>query len=235
MDITQVRQLQRLLEKSSYTVVITGAGISITSGVPGMSGLDMRDMDQFLSTRALRTRPESYYSIYRKYFLGPVFNNGPSLTHRKLAELEAEGRVQGIVTTNFDGLYRLAGSNSVAEIQGGFWQNVCLDCGMWIDDIHVWNHGEVPRYPTCGGPLCNFLVYSHIGILEQEARKTAAWVSQADLIVVTGAVGNYAGIYWNERRPEVTVAQINPERTFFSRYAALDIRVKSDEVFALLA
>ncbi|MBQ6274378.1 MAG: hypothetical protein IJK63_09170, partial [Oscillospiraceae bacterium] len=47
-------------------------------------------------------------------------------THRKLAQLESVGKLQGIITTNIDCLHSIAGSENVAEIQGSFAKNTFL-------------------------------------------------------------------------------------------------------------
>ena len=60
----------------------------------------------------------------RKAFLNAMFENGPSIAHRKLEEYERRGLLQGVITTNIDCLHTLAGSRNVAEIQGSFGFNL---------------------------------------------------------------------------------------------------------------
>ena len=112
----QIRQLQQMIDESRFTLVITGAGISVASGIPSMHGLNLAETLQFASTTVLKMAPEHYYRVARHSFLDAIFENGPSLSHKKLAELEKKGKVQGIITTNLDNLHSLAGSKNVAEI-----------------------------------------------------------------------------------------------------------------------
>ena len=37
----QIRQLQQMIDESRFTLVITGAGISVASGIPSMHGLNL--------------------------------------------------------------------------------------------------------------------------------------------------------------------------------------------------
>lgn len=227
---TQIQELQSLLDNSRYTVVITGAGVSVASGISSMHGLNMTDMFQFISKTVLKTTPKHYYKVARSSFLDAMFNNGPSLTHKKLAALEASDKVHGIITTNLDGLHGLAGSKNVAEIQGSFGVNTCLSCGNTNNDIHIWNKGEAPRC-ECGGLYCCYPVYSRVGILQEDAHKARDWVGKADLIIAVGAEGNYGSVYWNNISPTAKVVQINPKDTPFDSISHLNIRRNSDEVF----
>ncbi|MCD8378943.1 MAG: hypothetical protein LUC95_01150 [Lachnospiraceae bacterium] len=47
-----------------------------------------------------------------------MFSCQPSFAHYALEDLEKEGKLTGIVTTNVDCMHTIAGSENVAEIQG---------------------------------------------------------------------------------------------------------------------
>ena len=49
-----------------------------------------------------------------------------------------------------------------------------------------------------------------------------------------GAIGNYGRVYWNHIRSSAKFVQINPRHTQFDSCSILNIRKKSDEVFAEL-
>ena len=173
----EIQVLQHLLNESRFTLVITGAGISVSAGIPSMHGLNLAETMQFISVRLLKSAPEHYYKVARHSFLDAIFGNGPTIAHTKLAELETEGMIQGIITTNLDGLHSLAGSKNVAEIQGSFGVNICLNCGKRKDDIRIWNQGKAPRC-ECGGLYCCYPVYSHVGLLQEAVKKAQSWASQ---------------------------------------------------------
>lgn len=229
----QVEELQRMINESSFVLAVTGAGISVSAGIPDMHGLNLAETLQFMSIKILKMAPEHYYRIAEHSFLDAIFKTGPSLAHYKLAELEKKGKLHGIITTNLDGLHGLAGSRNVAEIQGSFGVNVCLSCGKKNYDIRIWNNGRAPRC-ECGGLYCCYPVYSHIGLLPEAVAKARSWAKKADLVLVIGAEGNYGGVYWNDIAPSASIIQINPRKTQFDSVSSLNIKRKADEVLQYL-
>lgn len=230
----KVALLQKLIDTSRYTVAITGAGISVASGIMAFAGMNFPVVMQMTSVTVLKSTPEHYYKMARKAFLGPMFENGPTVAHKKLEELERQGKLQGIITTNIDCLHTLAGSRNVAEIQGSFSVNKCLKCGQHYDDVQIWNHGKCPRCESCGGVVGAFPVYEHIGLLDSEVRKARSWVAQAELILIIGAEGSYGGVYYSHIRSNARIVQINPKRTQFDSAAMMNIQKRADDVFSSL-
>lgn len=229
----QIRKLQEFIDTSVYTVVITGAGISMSSGIMDMENMNVFQVMQTALEPMVRARPEHSYKLLQKSFLRAMFVNGPSITHRKLADLEKRGLVQGVITTNIDCLHSLAGSKNVAEIQGSYGINRCVGCRQHYDDVQIWNQGKAPRCQKCNGVILSFPVYSHVGLLEEDYQKAGRWISQAELVIVTGAKGNYGG-YLNHINLRAKVVQINPKQTQFDKMATLNIRKKADDVFEML-
>lgn len=230
----KVALLQKLIDTSRYTVAITGAGISVASGIMAFDGMNFPVVMQMTSVTVLKSTPEHYYKMARKAFLGSMFENGPTVAHQKLAQLEQQGKLQGIITTNIDCLHTLAGSKNVAEIQGSFAVNKCQRCGQHYDDVQIWNHGKCPRCESCGGVVGAFPVYEHIGLLDGEVRKARTWASQAELIIIIGAEGSYGGVYYPYIRSNAKIVQINPKSTQFDDVAILNVRGKADDIFCFL-
>ena len=229
----QIILLQKMLDASNYTVVITGAGISMPAGIKDMEHMNVFQVMQTSLEPLVRARPEYAYKLLKKSFLDPMFVAGPSITHKKIAELEARGGVQGVITTNIDCLHTLAGSQRVAEIQGSYGINKCLKCGKHYNDVNIWNQGKAPRCRECRGVIVSFPVYTHIGSSEKALKQAAEWMSKAELVVVAGSKGNY-GSYFSHLNRRAKLIQINPDSTSFDSMAEFNIRKKADEVFGLL-
>jgi NAD-dependent SIR2 family protein deacetylase len=112
--------------------VLTGAGISIDSGIPGYRdehGQWMRSqpiqLQEFLASEHARRR---YWA--RSMVGWPVVGQAqPNAAHRALARLETAGRLARLVTQNVDGLHQRAGSAGVIELHGSIGGVSCLDCG----------------------------------------------------------------------------------------------------------
>lgn len=230
----QILRLQNYINGSSYTVAITGAGISMSAGIMDFSHMNFPLVLQMSSSAVLKSAPNHYYNIARKAFLDAMFENGPSVAHRKLAEYERRGLLQGVITTNIDCLHTLAGSKNVAEIQGSFGFNKCLKCGQDYNDVMIWNQGRAPLCEKCGGVIGAFPVYKHIGLLEDEVRRARSFVAQAELVIIIGARGSYGGVYYPYIRPDAKIVQINPKTTQFDDVAVLNIQKEADVVFSLL-
>jgi NAD-dependent deacetylase len=230
---SQIEELKSFINNSNYTIVITGAGVSVSSGIGDVEHWHLPTVLQMSSEIILKTMPKRYYKAAWNSFLEPIFNNGATVTHRKLAELENEGKIQGIITTNIDHLHSIAGSKNVAEIQGSFAVNKCLKCGKQYNDINIWNKGKTPRC-ECGGVIGAFPIYAHVGQLRTEAEKARRWVELAELIIIIGANGSYYWSYENHINKNAKIVQINPKKTYFDSKSILNIRKKSDDIFRLL-
>ncbi len=222
----QILKLYNALEESNYSVAITGAGISIAAGGVSYAGMGARGGLGMMSRN-----PENMYNGLYNIFLSAAFEHGPTEAHKALARLEEMGKLQGIITTNEDCIHSMAGAKNVAEIQGSFQINTCNDCGHRVYGYEIWNHGEMPRCPECGGVLLPYNVYSHVGLWEEDVRKAQEWISQADLILIIGTSGYFGSVYWDYRKRNARIIQINPKRTHFDQIAELNIHQAADPVF----
>ena len=221
-----IQQLADYIERSSSIVATTGAGISVAGG--GVTYGQMR-----FSRRGGGRRGSDENSFLPTY-LETMFSYNPSYAHYALRDLEAEGKLIGIITTNVDCMHTIAGSKNVAEIQGSVQVNCCSGCGRHYDSYEIWKQDELPKCEACGGTILPWPLYSHVGLWDRDVQKAREWIARADLILVIGTHGNYGGVYWDYRRPDATIVQINPGHTAFDRVADLNIREGSDEVFKKL-
>lgn len=80
--------------------------------------------EEILSRSFFDARPEEFYRFYREKML--CLDAQPNPAHRKLAELEAAGKLTSVVTQNIDGLHQRAGSRRVWELHGSVHRNHCM-------------------------------------------------------------------------------------------------------------
>ncbi len=224
----QIKEFAHALDKSKFSVAITGAGISIAAGGVTYSGMHSRSG---FGGGMRSGDPDKMYESFWQSFLRPLFEHGPTVAHKALAELEHIGKMQGVITTNVDCMHTAAGSQNVAEIQGSFQTNVCTGCGQWTYGYDIWNHGKMPTCSNCGAMLLPYNIYSHAGLLEPELKKAQEWMTQADLIIIIGASGCYTHMYWDYKKPDAQIIQVNPKRTYFNSVASLNIKSDADPVF----
>lgn len=149
-----------ILFDSEHVVFLGGAGVSTESGIPDFrskNGLYKNLSRKFrrykpeylLSSECLRVRPELFFDYYRKNLDARAAE--PNAAHLKLAEMEASGRLDGVITQNIDGLHQKAGSRNVQEIHGTIWKNHCVSCKAEYGVDFIFDSEEaVPRCPVCG-------------------------------------------------------------------------------------
>src|SRR3954454_11254424 len=119
---SSVGDLVQLIAESECTVALTGAGISVPSGIP-----DFRTPGRGLWTKvdpmkvahidAFHRDTRGFWDYYRPRF-GLLADKEPNSAHRALAELEARGLLEAVITQNIDRLHGKAGSRRVIEVHG---------------------------------------------------------------------------------------------------------------------
>jgi NAD-dependent SIR2 family protein deacetylase len=113
-------------------VVLSGAGLSTESGIPdyrGPSGALRRQTP--MTYQAFVGSPEARRRYWARSYLGwgQIAAARPNAGHVAVAGLQAQGRLDGIITQNVDGLHQAAGARDVIELHGGLDAVVCLECG----------------------------------------------------------------------------------------------------------
>jgi NAD-dependent deacetylase len=127
-----IDQGKALISRARKIVAFCGAGISTESGLADFrskGGLWDRyrivTFQEFLASRENRVE---YWSM-RRELIPALLNARPNPAHHALAELEAEGRLDQVITQNIDGLHQAAGSTRVIELHGTNMTASCLSCG----------------------------------------------------------------------------------------------------------
>ena len=110
--------------------MLTGAGVSTDSGIPDYRGPGA-PVRTPMTYQQFVAGPDALQRYWARAHLGWSRMGGaePNATHHRLAALEAEGRLSGLITQNVDGLHRRAGHRDLVELHGRVDRVVCLDCG----------------------------------------------------------------------------------------------------------
>lgn len=130
-------------------VALTGAGISVESGIPDFrsrGGLWTKfPPEEYATIHAFRKNPAKVWNML--YEVESLLERAaPNPGHKALAGLEKKGFLEGVVTQNIDGLHHEAGSVNVVEFHGSHRTLTCLECGR------AYNRDEAraTRPPSCG-------------------------------------------------------------------------------------
>src|SRR3954453_1282246 len=127
-----VERLAQMIRDARSAVALTGAGISVPSGIPDFrspgTGLwESVDPMEVAHIEVFRRDPKRFWSYYRPRF-GMLSDKQPNGAHAALAELESRGQLEAVVTQNIDRLHHKAGSRRVIEVHGTIETSSCLDC-----------------------------------------------------------------------------------------------------------
>jgi len=122
----------RLILQSEMTLALTGAGVSVESGIPDFrssGGLWERfDPGEYATIEAFRADPEKVWTMLREMEV-LVLRAKPNKAHLGMGELEKMGYLQYIITQNIDNLHQAGGARKVIEYHGNSAVLLCLACG----------------------------------------------------------------------------------------------------------
>lgn len=187
-----VERFLHLVEQSDNIVFFGGAGVSTESGIPDFRSVDGLYNQKYdyppetiLSHSFYVTKTEEFYRFYRDKML--CLDVKPNVTHEKLAQLEAAGKLKAVVTQNIDGLHQAAGSKHVLELHGSVHRNYCQRCGKLFDARYVKESSDqVPLCDVCGGKIKPDVVLYEEGLDDQTMRDAIYAISQADMLIIGG-------------------------------------------------
>jgi NAD-dependent deacetylase len=208
-----------ILATATRAVALTGAGISVESGIPpfrGKGGLwEKIDPMQYAHIDAFLEDPETVWNVLIKDMKTILDRARPNPAHTGLVDLERLGILQTVITQNVDGLHQAAGNRDVIEFHGNFaWQR-CQACNQTILTSQV-DLSQIPPHCNCGGiyrPDCVFFGE----MIPPEALRRSQQVSAAcDVMLVIGTsamVQPAAMMPFIARDNGAVVVEINPEPT----------------------
>lgn len=234
------REALHLLRRHGNAVALTGAGISVESGIPafrGAQGLWSRyDPAEYASIEAFLRDPEKVWSML--FGLFDVLSGAvPNAAHAALADLERFGVLRSVITQNVDGLHQAAGSRRVIEFHGNAEELVCLFCGSRFRAREKLRRGVAPRC-GCGRILKPELVLFGEAIPEAAQRDAETEARCCGVLLVVGTSAEVAPACDIPRLAVANgaaVIEINPEETGLTRSVAdVHLREKAGPALSVL-
>jgi NAD-dependent deacetylase len=206
-----IRTLAELIRTSERVVALTGAGISVPSGIPDFrsprTGLWTNvDPMEVAHIDVFHRDPERFWRFYGERFQS-LEDKRPNAAHHALVALERAGLLHAVITQNIDRLHAAAGTRELVEVHGTIAHSSCLRCGRRYElaDVRARQRSAGDGIPRCActHPLKPDVVlfgeYLPIGALER-ARELAAG---AELML---CIGSSLEVYPVAPLPEVTLA-----------------------------
>ena len=190
-----ISKLARLIKSSKKIVVLTGAGISTSSGIPDIRGkngaannLSLKEKyhygyETIVSNTFFLTHTHEFYDYYKNEM---IFKNAkPNKAHLFLTRL-GEIKDVTIITQNIDGLHQKAGSSIVYELHGNVHRNYCENCGRYFGLDYVLNHKGVPHCDKCGSRVKPDVVLYEESLDEDTIGRSISAIMTCDVLIVVG-------------------------------------------------
>ncbi len=237
--LDKIKTIADLLRQSSYTVVMTGAGVSTESGIPDFrspgSGLWTVVNPELFTIQGFKANPGAFYRAGIPFFR-QIEKAQPNATHTVLAELERRGLVRAVITQNVDGLHQKGGSRQVLEIHGSLCSASCMHCDYRVPIETITEDVEEGLLPPlcveCGEPLKPDVVLFGEP-LSPDYRQALDEAQKATLVLV---IGSSLQVSPANQLPSLceNLVIINRTPTFYDEKAQVTINEDTARVMELI-
>ncbi|XP_012821550.2 NAD-dependent protein deacetylase sirtuin-1 isoform X1 [Xenopus tropicalis] len=203
-DINTIDDAVKLLQESKKIIVLTGAGVSVSCGIPDFRSRDgiyarlavdfpdLPNPQAMFDIEYFRKDPRPFFKFAKEIFPGQF---QPSLCHRFIAMLDKEEKLLRNYTQNIDTLEQVAGIEKIIQCHGSFAEASCLVCKYKVDCEAVREdifNQIVPRCPRCSSdePLAIMkpdIVFFGENLPEQFHRAMKYDKNEVDLLIVIGS------------------------------------------------
>lgn len=255
MDTQKVKEVAEVMKGQKVTA-LTGAGISVPSGIPDFrseDGLWTKYDPQVYGSYQRFIQDPSYFWEMHIDAMALIRKAEPNPAHKALANMEVNGLLKGVITQNIDGLHQKAGSQTVHELHGTNETCSCIICGkkyatdVIADHLFSFKKDELIRLMRKGKeiPMCecggfikpDVILFGELMPLEplQAAQVLAA---SCDVLLVVGSslqVTPAASLPFVTKENQGAVIILNRESGVMDWMADYVLLEYAEEVLPLLA
>jgi NAD-dependent histone deacetylase SIR2 len=173
-----------LLKRSQHIIVITGAGISTSLGIPDfrskgtgfydkVAQLGFSEPQDVFDIQIFDDDPQLFYNLAGDVL--PDHNIGVSPTHAFLKLLQDQNRLQRNYTQNIDDLEALAGldRDRIVQCHGSFATATCRKCRTKVDGKEIFRDIRGKTVARCKAPDCHRLSRRLLQSLHLPSRRPA--------------------------------------------------------------
>jgi NAD-dependent deacetylase len=204
-------ELAALIRSARHVVALTGAGISVPSGIPDFrspgTGLWANvDPMEVAHISVFRREPERFWAFYGQRFAA-LRDKRPNGAHRALVELQRHGRLGPVITQNIDGLHEAAGTRDLIEVHGSIAHASCPYDGerVPLEDVRARLEAAPDGVPRCGSGHAlkpDVVLFGEL-LPEGAIQRAFALAGTADLLL---CVGSSLEVHPVGGLPEITLA-----------------------------
>jgi NAD-dependent deacetylase len=208
---TEIERLAAMIRDARSVVALTGAGISVPSGIPDFrtpgTGLWANvDPMEVAHIDVFHRDPERFWRFYGDRFQ-TLEHTQPNAAHRALARLEHAGLLEAVITQNIDRLHDRAGTRELIEVHGTIGHSSCLSCGARypLAEVRDRQERDAARIPRCdcGEPLKPDVVLFGEMLPLDAITRAQALAAGADVLL---CIGSSLEVYPVAELPAITLA-----------------------------
>jgi len=157
-DVNTLEDVVQLIKSSSNILVLTGAGVSVSCGIPDFRSKDgvyarlaedfpdLPDPQSMFDIKYFRKDPRPFFKFAREIYPGQF---KPSPCHRFIQNIEQQEKLLRNYTQNIDTLEQVAGITQVIQCHGSFATASCTKCKRRVDSQDIREDIFKQTIPLC--------------------------------------------------------------------------------------
>lgn len=238
LDKSALEKAAKVISLSKRTFALTGAGISVESGIPDFrspNGLwNKYPPEEYATLDAFKANPDKVWEMFQEMY-AILKSADPNPGHLALSKMEELGLLHGIVTQNIDRLHQRAGSGFIVEVHGTTKGLHCTEC------FHVDDYGDVEEdvayCPRCLSPMKPPVVLFNEQMPREALTQAFGMASKAEVLIIVGTsleVYPIAEMPKMAARAGATLIEINLSPNKLKKYGAIELEGKAGDVLPRL-
>jgi len=182
-----IEKASDIIVNSEFTIALTGAGISVESGIPDFRSADglwsRYDPAEYAAMGTFMVNPVKVWELMKEMeiLLGKA---KPNAAHMAMGEMEKAGCLHYVITQNIDGLHQEGGSENVIEYHGTWKTLSCIWCGKKY--TYEEKREQYPPQCECKRILKPDIVFFGEPIPEDAMTLSYRLASKAQALIIVG-------------------------------------------------
>lgn len=246
--VTTPDAARQIVARGERVTVLTGAGISTDSGIPGFRGPQgvwtrNPEAERTATLHDYLTDPAVRAQAWQTRLTSPAWAAQPNAGHLAVVDLERQGRLRALLTQNTDELHQRAGSSPdrVVELHGSMHGVICWSCGARgpmqaaLDRVRAGDPD--PACEACGGILKSTTISFGQALDAGALRRAEEASADCDVFLAVGTtlgVHPAAGLAPMAKRLGAALVIVNAQATPYDDVADAVVRGSISEVLPQL-